>query len=125
MQNKYFNSFFLVHALFGKIPIPLPGVYLLSVLLFINLTCGAIIRVTKDWRHPGMLIAHGGILYMLIAGFVIGGSTAKTLLVRAVGPTLSSFGVSGVLLVPGLWGTDRQLFLAGQTGGLHALLRDW
>lgn len=70
VQNKYFNSFFLVHDLFGKIPIPLPGVYLLSVLLFINLTCGAIIRVRKDWRHPGMLIAHGGILYMLIAGFV-------------------------------------------------------
>lgn len=70
VQNKYFNSFFLVHDLFGKIPIPLPGVYLLSVLLFINLTCGAIIRVRKDWRHPGMLIAHGGILYMLVAGFV-------------------------------------------------------
>ena len=48
VQNKYFNSFFLVHDLFGKIPIPLPGVYLLSVLLFINLTCGAIIRVRKD-----------------------------------------------------------------------------
>lgn len=70
VQNKYFNSFFLVHKLFDTIPIPLPGVYLLSVLLFINLTCGAIIRVQKDWRHPGMLIAHGGILYMLIAGFV-------------------------------------------------------
>lgn len=70
VQNKYFNSFFLIHNLFGKIPIPLPGVYLLSVLLFINLTCGAIIRAKKDWRHPGMLIAHGGILYMLIAGFV-------------------------------------------------------
>lgn len=70
VQNKYFNSFILVHHLFNKIPIPLPGVYLLSVLLFINLTCGAIIRVRKDWRHPGMIIAHGGILYMLIAGFV-------------------------------------------------------
>lgn len=70
VQNKYFNSFFLVHDLFDTIPIPLPGVYLLSVLLFINLTCGAIIRVKKDWRRPGMIIAHFGILYMLVAGFV-------------------------------------------------------
>lgn len=70
VQNKYFNSFILVHYLFDKVPIPLPGVYLLSVLLFLNILCGAIIRARKDWRHPGMLIAHGGILYMLIAGFV-------------------------------------------------------
>lgn len=70
VQNKYFNSFFLVHDLFGKIPIPLPGVYLLSGLLFINILFGAIIRVPKEWKRPGMLIAHGGILYMLIAGFV-------------------------------------------------------
>lgn len=70
VQNKYFNSFFLVHDLFGKIPIPLPGVYLLSTLLFINILFGAIIRVPKEWKKPGMLIAHGGILYMLVAGFV-------------------------------------------------------
>lgn len=69
VQNKYFNSFFLTHDLFG-VPIPLPGVYLLSVLLFINLVCGALIRVPKEWKKPGMLIAHGGILYMLVAGFV-------------------------------------------------------
>jgi len=70
VQNKYFNSFFVVHDLFGRIPIPLPGVYLLSVLLFINLTCGALIRARKEWRRPGMVIAHFGILYMLVAGFV-------------------------------------------------------
>tara|TARA_R110001592_G_scaffold93715_1_gene271902 strand:+ start:294 stop:1439 length:1146 start_codon:yes stop_codon:yes gene_type:complete len=69
VQNKYFNSFFLTHDLFG-IPIPLPGVYLLSSLLFVNLVCGALIRVRKEWKKPGMLIAHCGILYMLVAGFV-------------------------------------------------------
>jgi hypothetical protein len=36
----------------------------------------------------------------LIAGLVIEGNTAKTVLVRAVGPTLSEFGVAGVLLDP-------------------------
>ena len=69
VQNKYFDSFFLVHHI-GPVGIPLPGVYLLSILLFINLVCGAIIRVPKEWKRPGMLIAHSGILYMLIAGFV-------------------------------------------------------
>lgn len=70
VQNKYFNSFFLIHHLFGRIPIPLPGVYLLTALLFVNLTCGALIRVPKEWKRPGMLIAHSGIIYMVLAGFV-------------------------------------------------------
>jgi hypothetical protein len=39
---------------------------------------------------------------ILIAGFVIGGSTSKTVLIRATGPTLASFGLSGVLLDPQL-----------------------
>lgn len=69
-QKKYFESVFLVHYLFDVIPIPLPGVYLLLVLLFVNLVCGGIIRARKDWKHPGMLIAHCGILFMLVAGFV-------------------------------------------------------
>ncbi len=39
---------------------------------------------------------------VLIPGLVIGGTTAKRVLVRAVGPTLASFGVSGVLSDPTL-----------------------
>ena len=69
-QKKYFESLFLVHYLFGTFPIPLPGVYLLMVLLFTNLSCGALIRARKDWRHPGMLIAHSGILLILLSGLV-------------------------------------------------------
>ncbi len=41
----------------------------------------------------------GGIL---IAGFVVGGSTAKTVLVRASGPALGAFGLSGILPDPEL-----------------------
>jgi len=37
---------------------------------------------------------------ILIAGFVIAGNAPKTLLVRGVGPTLSEFGVTGVLPDP-------------------------
>ncbi len=39
---------------------------------------------------------------ILIAGFTIGGTTEKTLLLRAVGPTLGGFGVTGVLADPKL-----------------------
>ena len=70
VQKKYFDSLLLVHKLFGAVPIPLPGVYLLMSLLFVNLVCGAIVRAPKHWRYPGMLIAHGGILFLLLAGFV-------------------------------------------------------
>jgi hypothetical protein len=37
---------------------------------------------------------------ILIAGFVIGGSTSKTVLIRASGPALSPFGVAGALADP-------------------------
>lgn len=39
---------------------------------------------------------------ILIAGFVINGNTSKTVLIRAVGPTLAVFGVPGALLDPKL-----------------------
>ena len=39
---------------------------------------------------------------ILIAGFVIDGTVGKTLLIRAVGPTLESFGVGGTLVDPKL-----------------------
>lgn len=67
--ETYFNSPFVVHRLWG-IPLPLPGGYLLMVLLFTNLLFGAIIKARKEWRRPGMLIAHGGILLLLLGGMV-------------------------------------------------------
>ncbi|WP_414660009.1 lamin tail domain-containing protein [Horticoccus sp. 23ND18S-11] len=39
---------------------------------------------------------------IIVAGFVIAGEGAKTILVRAIGPTLSSFGLTGVLADPQL-----------------------
>ena len=37
---------------------------------------------------------------ILIAGFVIGGSTPRSVLIRAIGPALAGFGVSGALADP-------------------------
>lgn len=39
---------------------------------------------------------------ILITGFNVGGATPRTLLIRAVGPTLATFGVTGVLADPRL-----------------------
>ena len=47
---------------------------------------------------------------VLIAGFVVGGTGSKTVLIRAIGPTLGLFGVPGVLADPRL-----ELYAAGGT----------
>ena len=72
-QKMYFESFWLVHPLnlrYFTLPLPLPGGYLLMILLFINLLSGAIIRSRKSWRTPGILISHLGILFLLLGGGV-------------------------------------------------------
>jgi hypothetical protein len=50
----------------------------------------------------------------IIAGFVIGGSTSKTVLIRASGPALAAFGVTGAL-------ADPELHLFGASPGNAAL----
>ena len=72
---------------------------------------------------------------ILIAGFTIGGITPKTLLIRAVGPTLGVFGVTGVLTDPRLdlysganvinsndnWGGGAAITAAATSVGAFAL----
>ena len=76
---------------------------------------------------------------ILIAGFVVGGETPRTVLVRAAGPTLASYGVSGALMDPQLeitksvnnatvvvasndnWGGDAQITAVANTVGAFAL----
>jgi len=73
VQKKYFESVFLIHdQVIGpiSIPIPLIGAYPLMILLFVNLLCGALIRSPKSWKRPGMMIAHSGILLLILAAFV-------------------------------------------------------
>ncbi|MCX6956119.1 MAG: hypothetical protein NTV51_28620 [Verrucomicrobia bacterium] len=74
----------------------------------------------------------------LTAGFVIGGSTSKTVLVRAIGPGLAAFGVPGVMADPRLdlfnsnsvtiasndnWGGDAQKVQACARVGAFAIDR--
>lgn len=53
---------------------------------------------------------------ILIAGFVIGGSTSKTVLIRAAGPALTQFGVSGVRESPQLKVFSGNTVVAANTG---------
>jgi hypothetical protein len=64
VQRRYFESAFVFHDVYG-IPVPLPGVYLLLVLLGMNLIVGGIVRLRKDATTWGILVTHLGILLML------------------------------------------------------------
>jgi hypothetical protein len=55
---------------------------------------------------------------ILIAGLVIGGSAARTVLIRGVGPALIRFGVAGVLV-------DPMLRVVREGGALVAENNDW
>src|SRR5208282_5636725 len=71
---------------------------------------------------------------ILIAGFVVGGTTSKTVLIRASGPALIPFGVTGTLPDPKLqlysgstllqtntgWGGNAQIADAAATVGAFA-----
>ena len=72
---------------------------------------------------------------ILIAGFVVGGSTSTTVLIRAIGPTLGVFGVTGTLVDPKLqlfsgatviqenddWGGNAQIASVSASVGAFAL----
>ncbi len=66
---KYFHSFVFAEKIFG-IPVILPGGLLLMVVLFVNMTLGAIVKVRKRWRGAGLLISHFGMLMLLAGGFI-------------------------------------------------------
>ena len=69
VQKRYFESLYVIHYVAG-IPVPLPGVYLLLVVLCINLICGGIIRIRKSRMTAGVIVAHVGILAM-VAGAAV------------------------------------------------------
>lgn len=78
-KQKYFHSMFLMHRLGDGMPVPewlanlrfpLPGGLLLMLILTINLVIGAIVKVKKRSKGLGMLVAHFGMIFLLISGWV-------------------------------------------------------
>ncbi len=57
-------------SMIGKKLPPLPGGYWVCALLVVNLTLGGIVRMRKGWRTAGVLLAHFGIIFMVVAGGV-------------------------------------------------------
>ena len=73
--QKYFTwkSFIVIPdiTINGKLlPIPLPGANWVGALLFINMFLGGIIRIRKNWKKAGVIIAHFGIIFLLVSGAV-------------------------------------------------------
>jgi hypothetical protein len=69
VQRKYFESFVLVHHV-GSVPIPLPGANLVMSLLLVNLVVGGLVRLRKGWSTAGILVAHLGIVMLILSAFV-------------------------------------------------------
>ena len=73
VKRKYFSASnpFLVPKYNGyTIPIILPNAYWVGMLFFVNLLLGTIFRARWRWASSGTLIAHGGMLLMLLGAFV-------------------------------------------------------
>jgi hypothetical protein len=67
-QAHYFKQWIVVGAnFFGhKIPILLPGGYLLGVLLLVNLVCGHVYRFEFTWKKIGIQLSHAGVIVLLV-----------------------------------------------------------
>lgn len=69
VQEEYFESLFVL-AEFGPLRLPLPGAYLLLVLLALNLVVGGLVRIRKGVATVGVLVVHAGMLALLGGGLV-------------------------------------------------------
>ena len=69
VQRKYFDSLYVVHYV-GSVPILLPGGMATMVLFAINLFVGGMVRIRKTRRNVGVIVAHLGMMFLLVAGAV-------------------------------------------------------
>ena len=67
-QAHYFKQWIVIGAnIFGhKIPLLLPGGYLLGVLLLVNLVCAHIYRFRMTTQKLGIQLAHAGVILLLV-----------------------------------------------------------
>ncbi len=71
--------------------------------------------LTEDHKPLGARVQVGTGSNILIAGFHIGGSTSRTVLIRASGPALVQFGVPGTLADPQLQVFSGSTVVAGNS----------
>ncbi|MDX1681007.1 MAG: cytochrome c biogenesis protein ResB [Akkermansiaceae bacterium] len=71
LLGMHFNwSFTIPGTELDTIPLVLPSGYWVGALLLINLILGGVVRARKGWSQAGNLVAHSGIILMLVAGGV-------------------------------------------------------
>ena len=76
VQRDFFESFWVrwdTGVSVGSdlvLKLPLPGGYLLMLLMFVNLMVGGVVRLKKSARNLGILVTHLGMALLLVAGFV-------------------------------------------------------
>lgn len=68
-QKKYFESLFLIYKV-GPVSIPLPGVYLVLILLFINTIVGTIKRIKFKPAKYGVIIIHFSMVLLFAGSFI-------------------------------------------------------
>jgi hypothetical protein len=69
VQKRYFESWYLMQPV-GPLKVPLPGGALCMGLLAINLLVGGLVRIRKTPATAGILVAHIGIVVMMVAALV-------------------------------------------------------
>ena len=102
------------------------GVAYTAILRGVNNTTGlGVVEVYDVDSGPGSTLLNistrgqvGADPNALIAGFIMGGTESKQLLIRAIGPSLAAFGISNTLV-------DPTLELRNQNGGLIDSNDDW
>src|SRR5207249_2780828 len=67
-QTRYFKHWFVWGiSFFGhKVPIGLPGGYLIGTLLLVNLTAAHIQRFQWTWKKFGIQLTHAGVILLLV-----------------------------------------------------------
>jgi hypothetical protein len=72
VQQKYFQSLFVLWRV-GEVPVPVfPGGYLIGGLLLINLVAAHVYRFKFTWRKTGIQLAHFGLILLLVGELLTG-----------------------------------------------------
>jgi ABC-type transport system involved in cytochrome c biogenesis permease subunit len=89
VQKAYFSSwgcFFPLNTA-ASFRLPLPGGFLLGTLLVINLVCAHFRHFKLNLRHAGISLIHGGLVLLLIGGFVTAACQEEAAMVIPEGET--------------------------------------
>ena len=89
VQKAYFSSWGCSYPLnpAADFRLPLPGGFLLGTLLVINLVCAHFRHFKLGLRHTGISLIHGGLVLLLIGGFVTAACQEESAMVIPEGET--------------------------------------